>query len=59
MENTLFQRYLEGILPPGTPMPNLDLRETVTLRPTTPTEEDLAFIGVYAEMTDHQVIVNS
>lgn len=44
-------------MPPGTPMPNLDSRETVVLRPTTPTEEDLAMIGGYAAMTDHQVIV--
>ncbi len=38
-------------------MPNLDSRETVILQPTTPTEEDLAYIGGYARMTDHQVIV--
>ena len=56
MRNTLFQRYLEGILPPGTPMPNLDLRETVTLQPTTPTAEDLALIGDTAGR-DHRVIV--
>ena len=52
----MFQRYLEGILPPETPMPNLDLGGTVTLQPTTPTAEDLALMGDPAE-TDHQVIV--
>ena len=52
----MFQRYLEGILPPEAPMPNPDLGETVTLRPTTPTAEDLTLMGDSTEI-DHQVIV--
>ena len=58
MRNTLFQRYLEGILPPETPMPNLDLRETVTLQPTTPTAEDLAWIESFTGRSPQVVVIH-
>ena len=54
----MFQRYLEGILPPGTPMPDLDLRETVTLQPTTPTAEDLAWIEGVTGRSPQVVVIH-